>query len=142
MEELQSPNMMRVVGLVFSTVGMLLLAKVITSHTYLASNEADRNELNANRRYVGVWFFLPIVVAGFQLQLLAEFVPTIPMSIAIVSFLGLGLWMLFYVLIEELLAERMLDKRKESEARRGRETPAARHDLKVHSQEPLSARVA
>ncbi|MEM7746651.1 MAG: hypothetical protein AAGB04_09395 [Pseudomonadota bacterium] len=142
MEELQNPNLMRVVGLFFATFGIVLLAKVVTSHTYLADNEADRAELDANRRYVGMWFCIPIIVVGFQIQVLAEFISQVPTAAIPLAFLGLGLWMLFYITIEGLIAERMLDTRKASEARRHRENIDDKNDWTVHMRASQKARVA
>lgn len=125
MDELGLPNLLRVTGLLFMTAGFLLLAKVITSHAYLGASTDDRMELTANRRYVGMWFCLPVLVIGLQMQLAAEFAAKIPASFLIIAFLALALWLLAYLLIEDLIAERMLDGRKATEARRELERATA-----------------
>lgn len=118
MDELATPNLMRITGLIVFALGLLLLASVMMSVAHVAANEAERSELSAYRRLVGTWFCLPVLLAGTALQMVAEFVPAVSPSVMTIVCLGAAFWMVAYLLSADLLADRMLDTRKLTEQRR------------------------
>ncbi|MBU2533058.1 MAG: hypothetical protein KKB37_09980 [Alphaproteobacteria bacterium] len=118
MPELQSPNLMRVAGLIIFSLGLVILAMVVTSFAHVASNDTERAELTANRRTVGMWFCLPVLLLGVLLQLAGEFVPRLPSASLTIFCLISAFWMLVYLMMGDWLAQRMLDLRQATEVRR------------------------
>lgn len=118
MVESSTPDLLRVAGLVFFMIGMLLLGKVVTSYAHMASSEAARQELTANRRHVGMWFCMPVIVVGLLFQITSEFFSGVPSHFLALSFLILAFWLLAFALIGDYLADRMHDTKLKTTQRR------------------------